>query len=188
MAKLIEIEFKNLLNETEYLSVIQFFQINQHSFFEQVNIYYDTLKGDLKKQKAALRVRQVNNKFILTLKQKQQFDNIEYEQEITSSQFDNLLNDFPNGIVKDELNSREIDISALTLITKFTTVRAECNYKDGIIMVDKTIFKTHTDYEIEYEVTNYEVGEKIFNSLLTTLSIPKRKTATKIARAFNPQN
>ena len=57
MSTNLEIEFKNMLNVTEYKKLLNEFSINEEQIWTQKNIYFDTPSSQLKKQEAALRIR-----------------------------------------------------------------------------------------------------------------------------------
>ena len=61
MATNLEIEFKNMLTETEYDRLIQTFNIQEEQIWLQKNVYFDTKSHDLKQKGAALRIRVKNN-------------------------------------------------------------------------------------------------------------------------------
>ena len=65
----LEIEFKNMLTKEEYESVIKTFHIHESSIYTQENHYFDTADFDLKEKSSALRIRQKDGKFEMTLKQ-----------------------------------------------------------------------------------------------------------------------
>ena len=67
MATNLEIEFKNMLTETEYDRLIQTFNIQEEQIWLQKNVYFDTKSHDLKQKGAALRIRVKNNTYELTL-------------------------------------------------------------------------------------------------------------------------
>jgi uncharacterized protein YjbK len=50
--------------------------------------------------------------------------------------------------------------------------------------VDHSIYLNNEDYELEYEVENYQSGKEIFLELLKRLNIPERKTENKIRRFY----
>ena len=51
-------------------------------------------------------------------------------------------------------------------------------------LCDMVITINKEDYELEYEVTNFSTGQKIFIELLKTLNIPVRQTDNKIKRFY----
>ena len=65
----IEIEYKNLLTKQDFERLVQFFKIESNQFFTQQNHYFDTTDFRLKKSGSALRIREKNETYELTLKQ-----------------------------------------------------------------------------------------------------------------------
>lgn len=57
MSQNIEIEFKNLLTETEFMQLKSFLDIDNSMFIKQDNHYFDTANFTLKELGCALRIR-----------------------------------------------------------------------------------------------------------------------------------
>ena len=66
MQELTEIEVKALVNEGDFYKLSDYFNLNENDFVKQVNYYFDTNNELIIKSKSSLRVREVNNKYILT--------------------------------------------------------------------------------------------------------------------------
>lgn len=184
-----EIEFKNILTKEEYNRLVKKFNIN--NYFSQTNNYFDTSSFDISKQKCALRVREKNDTFEFTLKVKKIDHVLEHNQFITEKEFKDLKinNVIPTGLVKDILNSLTLDINDIHYITSLTTKRAEIEYKDGLLVFDESSYSDQIDYELEYEVSDYNKGLLIFKNLLIENNIPKsNKTINKVERAFIAHN
>ena len=68
----------------------------------------------------------------------------------------------------------------------FTTLRNVYAFENGELCLDKTYYKNHTDYEIEYEYTSDHDGIHFFNSILEKYGLKWVKNCpSKIARALN---
>ena len=95
----IEIEFKNLLTKEAFERISQFFQIDSSTFVSQQNHYFDTSHFDLKKQNSALRIREKQETFELTLKQPAAEGLLESNQMILKKEAEAFLNEgrFPKG-------------------------------------------------------------------------------------------
>ncbi|WP_197489725.1 CYTH domain-containing protein [Rossellomorea aquimaris] len=186
MAQEIEIEFKNLLTEDEFDALTSHFKIPQSEFKSQDNHYLDTPLFLLKDQSSALRIREKNDEFTLTLKTPLEEGLLETNQPLSHKESLSLLKEgeFPDGEVKDVLNMLSIPISSLEHFGTLTTNRAEIEYRGGLLVFDQSSYLNKVDFELEYEVTNREFGEKIFLELLQELSIPVRKTENKIKRFY----
>ncbi|ANC76663.1 hypothetical protein ABE65_007560 [Fictibacillus phosphorivorans] len=187
MSQEIEIEFKNLLTQLEFLRLIDEFDVKQEAFHKQTNYYFDTQQFDLKHHRSALRVRTKNNGNTLTLKQKLDKHILETHQTVSEEIFEGLLNGdpLPSGEVSDQIKKMNIDVKEITYLGELTTFRAEFPYKDGLLVLDENHYLGKIDYEIEYESADYISGLNNFNELLTIKQIPVRDTESKIARFFN---
>lgn len=185
MSTNLEIEFKNMLNESEYKKLIEHFAIEENQIWTQKNVYFDTKTFDLNNNQAALRVRIKNNTYELTLKTKADVGLIETNQLITKSDYANLKHDhlLVKGPVYEKVLELGIDVDQLRVITDLTTKRAEVSYENGLLVLDKSFYGKVIDFELEYEVKNYNEGLKIFDELLTQHHIPKRPAESKIKRA-----
>ena len=157
MSTNLEIEFKNMLDESEYKKLIEHFAIEENQIWTQKNVYFDTKTFDLNKNQAALRVRIKNNTYELTLKTKADVGLIETNQLITKSDYANLKHDhlLVKGLVYDKLLELGIDVNELRVITDLTTKRAEVSYEDGLLVLDKSFYGEVIDFELEYEVKDY---------------------------------
>lgn len=185
MSTNLEIEFKNMLDESEYKKLIEHFAIEENQIWTQKNVYFDTKTFDLKKNQAALRVRIKNNTYELTLKTKADVGLIETNQLITKSDYGNFKHAhlLVKGPVYEKVLELGIDVNQLRVITDLTTKRAEVSYENGLLVLDKSFYGKVIDFELEYEVKDYNEGLKIFDELLTQHQIPKRPAENKIKRA-----
>lgn len=184
MPQNIEIEFKNLLTKEEFQKLQVFFHINDQDFTKQVNYYFDTPDFLLKEKQSALRIREKNNQFQLTLKQPNEIGLLETNQALSKEEAHALLKTgtFPDGPVQTILTDLQIDSNHLTNFGTLTTIRAETEYEGGLIVLDHSYYLNSDDYELEYEVSNIDSGKYIFEQLLKTQQIPVRKTHNKIYR------
>ena len=185
MSTNLEIEFKNMLSESEYEQLLNHFSISEEQIWTQKNVYFDTKAFDLKRQKAALRVRIKNNTYELTLKTQAEVGLLETNQMITKTDYTTLKHDHRliNGPVYEALMDLGININDLRVITDLTTKRAEVDYQDGLLVLDKSFYGELIDFELEYEVKDYNKGLNIFNELLAKHNIPTRPAQNKIKRA-----
>ena len=67
----IEIEFKNLLSEEQYLTLFKKYDLKNSEEIVNKNFYYDDADESFKKIGAALRIRYTNKKIEMTLKIKE---------------------------------------------------------------------------------------------------------------------
>jgi uncharacterized protein YjbK len=183
----VEIEFKNLLTKEEYFSLLDYFKINESLFTFQENHYFDTNNFALKDRQSALRIRSKQGAYTLTLKTPLEEGLLETNQTLQKEEAEALLNDgiSPFGEVNDRLQSLGIPTKQLHYFGTLTTKRAEIEYKNGLLVFDASFYMNVEDYELEYEVKDYNAGQKRFLSLLEERNIPTRKTENKVKRFYN---
>ena len=186
MSQSIEIEFKNILHIEEFNKMSAHFQLSQEAFVKQINHYFDTKNFDLKKAGCALRIREKNNHFEMTLKEPHADGLLETNQELTAYEAKAFINGglIKEGVVTSQISALGINGSELTYFGTLTTDRAEFSYHNGILVLDKSSYLNTLDYEVEYEVMNRETSEPIFFALLTELDIPVRPTKNKVQRFY----
>ncbi|MBM4764255.1 CYTH domain-containing protein [Bacillus sp. B15-48] len=187
MSQHIEIEFKNLLTKKEFDHLKLVLSFSEQDFRKQANHYFDTQNFQLKKLGCALRIREKINKYELTLKQQAKIGLLETNQTISVIEANTMMEEgtIPSGPVANALlkmfsNKDEVLIYFGTLVTN----RAEKTYKDGIIVLDHSIYLNTEDFELEYEVEDEKKGKDIFHQLLNQHHIPVRKTDNKIMRFY----
>lgn len=187
MSQHIEIEFKNLLTREEFFRLSTYFTFEPEDFRTQVNHYFDTPNFSLKSHGCALRVREKAGTFELTLKQPANTGLLETNQTISQEQFQAVMQTgtIPSGIVYSALASLIQGSGEITYFGTLSTERAEKNYKDGLIVLDHSTYLNTEDFEIEYEVTDANLGQTVFKGLLQQMHIPLRKTDNKIMRFYN---
>ncbi len=187
MAKELEIEFKNLLTEEEFSALQHHFKIASSSFQSQDNHYFDTSDFALKENGVALRIRHKNNQYTLTLKAPVEKGILETNQPITEIEAQRFLHssEFPVGEVFDEFTAMNLPTKSLQHFGTLSTDRAETEFENGLLVFDRSSYLNKVDFELEYEVSDYEKGKELFHSLLTEMEIPLRKTENKIKRFYN---
>jgi uncharacterized protein YjbK len=186
MSQTIEIEFKNLLTDAEYERIKKYFQLDSSLFFVQENHYFDTTDFSLKENGAALRIRKKGKRFELTLKQPLPSGLLETNQMLTNDEAIHALtfNQIPTGQITQLISEMNIDPNSVIFFGTLTTERAEWEYQNGLLVLDKSSYLETVDYELEYEVQEFTVGKIQFAQLLHSLQIPKRKTDNKIKRFY----
>ena len=186
MSQNIEIEFKNMLTKDEFNFLERFFKIEPEQFKKQINHYFDTNSFTLKDHGSALRIREKGSQFEMTLKQPAEQGLLETNQMLSARQAEEALETgkLPEGEVKDAVLNLIKQTEALQYFGSLTTVRAEFDYKEGLLVLDHSYYLNREDYELEYEVKNESEGYKVFSKLLEELNIPVRPTDNKIKRFF----
>ncbi|PFG07028.1 CYTH domain-containing protein [Bacillus sp. es.034] len=186
MAQEIEIEFKNLVTEEEFTRLTSHFHINEEDFISQDNHYFDTPDYQLKEKQSALRIREKNGTYTLTLKTPLKEDLLETNQPLSINQSESLIKEgiFPKGEVRDVLKSLSIPYESLQHFGTLSTSRAEIPYRGGLLVFDQSSYLQKEDYELEYEVKERTSGKAIFLELLKHHQIPLRQTDNKIKRFY----
>jgi uncharacterized protein YjbK len=186
MRQELEIEFKNILTKTEFHRLIKHFNITKEQFVTQENHYFDTPDFALKEKGSALRIREKNGNFTLTLKQPSEKGLLESHQPLSKDEVDALING--NGRISGEIakiiEELGVPVQDIQYFGTLRTERAEMSYRDGILVFDHSFYLNTEDFEVEYEVKDERTGWKNFLELLQTFHIPKRMTENKIKRFF----
>jgi uncharacterized protein YjbK len=187
MSQQLEIEFKNMLTKKEYVKLLKEFSINDNDIITQINYYLDSPQFSLMKAKCALRVREKNGNYKLTLKQPVKEGILETNQLISKAEFSLIkeIGPIPDGAVKEVLMQIGIPLDDITFLGELKTNRVSFPYKDGILFLDHSSYFNKEDYELEYEVENRAIGNKVFLALLNSYHIPVRNTDNKISRFFS---
>ncbi|MBS4212131.1 MULTISPECIES: CYTH domain-containing protein [Neobacillus] len=186
MPQNIEIEFKNMLTKEEYLRLLTDFQIDEINIFFQENHYFDTKEFALKDKGSALRIRLKKNSWEMTLKQPAEIGLLETNQILSERealeaiQFGRL----PLGQIKLIIEEMGIPFGKLVYFGSLATRRAEAAFKKGVLVFDHNIYLNQEDFELEYEVENFQEGQEVFLQLLKNYQIPVRKTENKIRRFY----
>lgn len=187
MSQNIEIEFKNLLTKKEYLQLKSHFDIKDEDLFKQENHYFDTSDFLLKENKAALRIRKKQELYELTLKQPHKDGLLETNKILTIQESKAI---FETGVIKDKqiinlLAQMNIPSHNIQYFGSLTTIRAEKEIGNGLLVLDHSFYLNEEDFELEYEVTNRQKGQVDFEQILQKFQIPKRQTKNKVQRFYD---
>ncbi|MGV3489332.1 MAG: CYTH domain-containing protein [Tuberibacillus sp.] len=187
MSREIEIEFKNLLKQDEFLLLLKEFHLKESNFIVQHNDYFDTPSFELKEKGSALRIREKKDQCVLTLKQPAKVGLMETHQRLEKRQAEAIIHgeNIPDGEVTRALIQMNVDTDQLRHLGRLTTMRAEISYRGGTLVFDHSFFGDKEDFELEYEVNNPEEGQRAFFEMLHQFNIPQRKTENKIQRLMN---
>lgn len=176
-----------MLTEIEFQQLLHTFHRKQEDFFTQINHYFDTKSFSLQQKGAALRIRELPNKYELTLKLPAEIGLLEINDPLNENQVNSLLHQslFPDGEVRNELEKMNIATNDLHLIGSLSTNRSECEYDEGLLVFDHSFYLGIEDYEIEYETDDFEKGNNTFQQLLTQCNIKREPAVSKIGRLYN---
>jgi uncharacterized protein YjbK len=186
MSQNIEIEFKNLLTREEFSKLKVFFKLENQQFFMQENHYFDTAAFSLKNKHSALRIREKNSQYEMTLKQPAGQGLLESNQIISSSEamFALQTGKLPDGFIRTQIEEMGLDFFQFEYFGSLKTERVEFEYRKGLLVLDHSYYLNSEDFEVEYEVENYEAGQTIFTKFLQEHSIPECRTKNKIERFY----
>lgn len=177
-----EKEFKILLSKEQFTALLK--QFPQAEFKKQINTYYDTADLLIRKQVGAMRIREIDNSFIFTLKQRCQDGAQEHECVVT----ENSPEAFKSGELHSLLTSLHIE-QPIIKIASLTTYRALIQLTDAELCFDYNEYNGIVDYEIEYEFIRPHDGITAFNQLLSIIDVKYEKNCiSKIQRAFLSRN
>lgn len=174
-----EIEFKCPINEKQYNRLVKDFEL-ENNVFKQTNYYFDTEDKQFQKEGTVLRIRHKHpNHFKVTLKTKTPQGALESHVFLNQNQTENMIK---NGFnVKDYF---DIDRNVI-LFGRLDNYRVSTPYKDGELFFDKVEYFGHVDFEVEYEVDNYEQGKNDFYEFLASNNIEVKPALRKSNRILN---
>jgi len=181
-----EIEFKQLLSQSQYQSIYnKYFPEMQP--FSQTNYYIDTEQFDLRSHKSALRIRVKDDYYEMTLKIPAEVGLMEYNFEthvIPELNKELVANDLPLEIT-EQLNKMNVDVNQLVILGALTTSRLEKEVQGNLLVLDKSDYLNYQDYELEYEVEDYDDGLIQFKMILEAFDIKHETPENKVQRFFN---
>lgn len=183
MAKDITAEFKTLLTKEEYDNLYEKFK--SHPGNLQVNYYFDTKRFTLKATDAVLRVKSRDG-LTLTLERKKGYNFVRIDEEITEEQFTNFVEtgEIPNEKIAQEV-AEIIKGQKIINFMSLSTYRISMPYKKGKLSLDKCEYVNTIDYELEYEVTNRNIGKLDFIQIIKDNNIAYKKSQLKLKRAYD---
>lgn len=173
-----EKEFKILLNKEQFITLLKYFP--QAKFKKQINTYYDTKDMYILRHIGAMRIREVDNQFIFTLKQRHNEGAKEHECIVS----ENSTAVFESDNVRSLLSSFHI-CQPIAALTSLTTYRALIALENAELCFDYNEYNGICDYELEYEFLRPHDGFTVFNELLSKVDLKyERNCKAKIKRAL----
>lgn len=180
MHKNIEIEFKTEITATKYQEMLHMFSL-ENNIFKQINHYFDTDTFDLSKKNIVLRIRQKGRgRYKITLKSQCKQGAYESHIILTMGQAQDMIK---NGFETKTFFS-ELDYS-VNFKASLENYRVSTPYKGGTLFLDRCEYCGVIDYEVEYEVPEYDQGLKNFKLFLKTYNIEQLSTKRKSERAIS---
>lgn len=174
-----EIEFKTAIDKKTYEEMLELFDL-ESNIFKQTNYYFDTDDLSLNKDHIVLRIRQKGqNHFKVTMKKQSGTGAFESHVVITKDKAKEMIQ---NGFEVTEFFS-EID-KFVTFKASLDNHRVSTYFEGGTLFFDRSTYGDVVDYEIEYEVNNYDEGKVIFDNFLNKQGIPFKAAKRKSERAL----
>ena len=188
MSNDMEIEAKMLLSEDEY-NKIAIHLIKMHPrVMDQTNYYLDTKDFKLSKYGLALRIRELDHSYELTLKAPLSEGLLEKSTPLTPKQFKDISNDInePNPTF-EFLKMLGFDTDQIHIICSLNTYRIEIDYEDGLLCIDKNKYGDKIDYEIEMESDSMQHAISIMKQFLEEAKVEFHELnhVSKHRRAMN---
>ncbi|BCN87952.1 CYTH domain-containing protein [Staphylococcus argenteus] len=181
-----EIEFKQIISASLY-ETLQEKYFKNCVLFKQVNYYIDTPDFKLKQHRSALRIRVKDKQFEMTLKTPAEVGLMEYNHIISiNPEIDMII---PNDSLPDDIRQIlvkqfSVNDQSLSILGALTTYRQETQYQGDLLVLDKSEYLDTTDYELEFEVKDYDQGLQKFQSLLNEWNLEHKQPLNKVQRFF----
>lgn len=189
MSSNIEIEAKVLLLKDEYNAIIEKLNLQKYRKIKQTNHYIDTPDRYLKKNGIALRIREKDEEFELTLKTPLSEGLLEKNENISWRDFENLSERqiFPDGNIRKFLLILGVKVSDLKVLTSLCTERINVEFEGFELALDKNIYSNIVDYELEVESSSIERAQQEIENILNECDIKNFSfnKVSKQARALN---
>lgn len=191
MSTNIEIEAKILVSASDFEKLKVVLGVSDQIKVTQTNHYIDDAKGSLRQYGFALRIRELNQTYTLTLKSPMAEGTLEKNQVINQQIYLAFKekNIFPSGLIQDFLTMFGFDTKQLKIITFLTTDRYETRYEGRHVCLDKNSYHGITDYEVESEESSLKNAAETLKLLCEAAQIPYRENQiSKYARAIKTLN
>ena len=162
-----EIEFKQLLTQSQYQSIYKtYFQ--DVGTFSQTNYYIDTPQFDLKANQSALRIRVKDDYNEMTLKIPAEVGLMEYnfETRVVPELNKSITTQMLPAEIIEQLEKMDFDLNQLVILGALTTERLEKEVNGNLLVLDKSRYLAFEDFELEFEVDDYDEGFKQFKNIL----------------------
>ncbi len=179
MTKNIEIEFKTVVTPEKYHELLKLFKL-ENNIFKQINHYFDTDDYQLNQKKMVLRIRQKSDThYKVTLKSQSEQGAFESHVLLSPQQAKAMIE---HGFyTKDFFDDLDYFV---TFRVSLDNYRVSTPYEGGTLFLDRCDYCNVTDYEVEYEVDDYDQGQKLFEKFLKDHQITPAPTRRKSERAF----
>jgi len=182
----IEIEYKNLLTKNEYKRLLSALPFPEKGM-KQINYYFETADLQLARKKCALRIREKNNKYTLTIKEPHPDGILETHATLTEEEAEQWIKGKPvlKPTIEQQLRSLQISPKELISYGNLTTFRRSILIDRCELVIDHSKYNDRHDFELELEAPDQKTGKALFQNILKTYNIQQRKVKNKIERFFS---
>lgn len=168
MQKNKEVEYKILLNEETFQKISNAYP--SQTVYSQTNYYLTS--DELSEKHYALRIREKNHTFEMTLKIPDGFAKMEHNQMISEDDFKKVESgQIINNDITALLKNKGIDPAKIRQEYSLKTIRHDIALTYGMLSLDENFYNGHHDYEFEFEVNNEEKGAEQFKELLKKFNL-----------------
>lgn len=185
MVQEMEYEKKLLLTYNEFQRVRLFFPFPNDPIV-QTNDYFETKDFLLRHKQCALRIRQIENQYTLTLKEQRDNGILETHAPLTNEQVIEWKNNdvrHTNHVI-ERLVTLSIPLHKLAWIGSLTTERWIYKRDEIAYMLDRSQYNGIVDYEIEVEARSLKEAMDALQTLMSSCHLTKKQTLPKIARLY----
>lgn len=162
MEKNKEIEYKILVSKETFTQICQFYP--KHHTYTQVNYYLTS--PQLAQKRYALRIREKNGTYEMTLKIPQGFAKMEHNEMITKAEFEKIeKGEMIDNEITRLLTNQGFDLSQIKQEYALKTIRHDIPLEYGMLSMDENFYNGHHDYEFEFEVNDEKQGALQFEAL-----------------------
>ena len=181
----LEIEFKNLIDYPVYNRLRNTY-FKEAAVITQTNFYIDNVHEEIAAARIALRIRDTGDSLMMTLKVPQEVGIMEYHGSINPSMLnEEHINETQLPVnIRQQLEAHNIAVDSLYIVGALSTERREIPYDDGLLVLDASHYLDTEDFELEYEVSDYESGLEKFETFLSQQGIQSKKPLNKIQRFY----
>ena len=86
--------------------------------------------------------------------------------------------------IREVLEQRHVAMQDLLVLGALTTYRLETETAHGLLVLDHSTYLDTEDYELEFEVSDFETGKHAFHQLLDQLQLEPDTPKNKVQRFF----
>lgn len=174
----IEVEYKTLCTKEQFERLLNLYP--NHKVIKQTNTYFDTTPS-LKERGIAIRLRQIGDDVLFTLKKREERGNEEIEFPVPCLSLDspaiqNILHPY---------HIQNLEVAGILVTTRHLV-----EFEHAELCLDINEYNNHIDYEIEYELKDADVDTfDEFSEILNQANIPYiPNKRSKIQRCIETNN